>query len=110
VFTTEGGKHYSEGWFNLPCFLSSQETGFEMAMLKHFDVELLIGQLSYKLKASIYNLSHGYDTTEKKCSTLENEKKQLTNHHHMGMCIYLHLKCQFIYHVQSRYIKCLFAF
>ena len=82
--TTEGGKHYSEGWFNLPYFLSSQETGFEMAMLKHFDVELLIGQLSYKLKTNIYNLSHGYDTTK-------------------------HLQCQYVYYLQSRYIKCFFA-
>jgi len=77
-----------------------------MAMLKHFDVELLIGQLSYKQKADIY-VSHGYDTT--KCSTLE-KKKQLTNNHHMGMCTYLHLQCQFVYFVQSRYIKCLFSF
>ena len=78
--TTEGGKHYSEGWFNLPYFLSSQETGFEMAMLKHFDVELLIGQLSYKLKTNIYNLSHGYDTTK-------------------------HLQCQYVYYLQSRYVE-----
>lgn len=71
----DGGKHYSEGSLSLPFFLSSQETGFEMAMLKHFDVELLIGQLSYKQKADIYNLSNGYDTTKKKCSTIEKEKE-----------------------------------
>ena len=73
--STNGCKHYSEGWLSLPYFLSSQETGFEMAMLKHFDVELLIGQLSYKQKADIYNVSHGYDTAKKKCSTIEKEKE-----------------------------------
>ena len=46
-----------------------------MDMLKHFDVELLIGQLSYKQKADIYNVSNGYDTTKKKCSTIEKEKE-----------------------------------
>lgn len=71
----DGGKHYSEDSLSLPFFLSSQETGFEMDMLKHFDVELLIGQLSYKQKADIYNVSNGYDTTKKKCSTIEKEKE-----------------------------------
>ena len=71
----DGGAHYSEDWMELPYFLSSQETGFEMALLKQFDVELLIGQLSYKQKASIYNACKGYDTMKKECSTTVKEKK-----------------------------------
>ena len=37
-------------------------------MLKEFDAELLIGQISYKQKAEIYNVFRGYDLTKKKCS------------------------------------------
>ena len=58
----------------LPYFLSTQETGFELSMLKKFDAELLIGQLSYKQKADIYNLTKGFDHTKKQCSTSETEK------------------------------------
>ena len=65
----DGATQYCENWMTLPYFLSSQETGFEMAMLKQFDVELLVGQVSYKQKAYIYNLSKGYDTTQKECTT-----------------------------------------
>ena len=35
-------------------------------MLQKFDVELLIGQVSYKQKADIYNIYNGYDNTMKK--------------------------------------------
>ena len=34
-------------------------------MLQKFDAELLIGQVSYKQKAEIYNVSNGYDTAKK---------------------------------------------
>ena len=43
-----------------------------MAMLKQFDVELLSGQMSYKQKADI---TKGYDTTKKVCSTVEKDKE-----------------------------------
>ena len=72
----DGGIHYSDDCLSLPYFLSTQETGFELAMLKHFDVELLIGHISYMQKADIiYNISNGYDTTKKECSTIEKEKE-----------------------------------
>ena len=41
---------YNTNWMTLPYFLSSQETSFEMKMLNDFDVELLIGQISYQKK------------------------------------------------------------
>ena len=66
--STTGNLQY-DNWMTLPYFLSSQETGFEIAMLKRFDSELLIGQISYKQKADIYNVSNGYDTTSKLCTT-----------------------------------------
>ena len=34
-------------------------------MLQKLDAELLIGQISYKQKAEIYNVSNGYDATKK---------------------------------------------
>ena len=34
-------------------------------MLRKFDVELLIGIVSYKQKAEIYNVSNGYDVARK---------------------------------------------
>lgn len=66
---------YNENWISLPYFLSSQETGFEMTMLQKYDVELLIGKMSYKQKTDIYNVAKGYDTTKKVCSTVETENK-----------------------------------
>ena len=66
--------YYNYDWMTLPYFLSSQETGFEMSMLKKYDIELLIGQISYTQRADIYNVEKGYDTTKKECSTIEKEK------------------------------------
>lgn len=66
--------YYDHDWNILPYFLSSQETGFEMSILKKYDIELLIGQMSYKQRADIYNIEKGYDTTKKESSTTEKEK------------------------------------
>jgi hypothetical protein len=60
---------YDNEWHKLPYFISSQETGFEMIMLEQFDVQLLIGQITYKQKADIYNIYHKYDKPTKQCST-----------------------------------------
>uniref|UniRef100_A0A1X7TCX0 CxC5 like cysteine cluster associated with KDZ domain-containing protein n=1 Tax=Amphimedon queenslandica TaxID=400682 RepID=A0A1X7TCX0_AMPQE len=49
----DGSLCYNHNWDALQYFISSQETGFELKMLQHFDTELLIGQLSYKQKADI---------------------------------------------------------
>ena len=65
----DGGAIYNEKWMSLKYFISSQETGFETLMLKNYDAELLIGQLSYKQKADIYNVTNGYDVTKKMTST-----------------------------------------
>jgi 23S rRNA maturation mini-RNase III len=56
---------YDNDWKDHTYFISSQETGFELTLLQKLDVELLIGQLSYKQKATIYNLFNGYDDTKK---------------------------------------------
>ena len=71
-----GNEHgqYNTDWDTLPYFVSSQETGFEMKLLKQFDAELLIGQVSYNQKADIYNVVKGYDTAKKVSSTRETER------------------------------------
>ena len=46
-----------------------------MAMLKVFDTKILIGQISYKQKADIYNVSKEYDTTNNTYSTIEKNKE-----------------------------------
>lgn len=51
---------YNFDWHSLPYFISSKETGFSMDMLKRLDAEILIGQLSYKQRADIYNEVHTY--------------------------------------------------
>ena len=71
----KGSLRYSENCLQLPYFLSTRETGFEMGMLIKFDTELLIGQVSYQQKASIYNVSRGYDSTKKVCTTEEKVKE-----------------------------------
>ena len=63
--TTNNNAQYSSNWSSLTYFISSQETAFEMKLLRQFDIELLIGQISYKQKADIYNILNGYDTTKK---------------------------------------------
>lgn len=66
--------HYDKNWNELPYLLSTNQTAFEMKLLERFDVELLIGELSYKQKSEIYNCMNGYDDVQKKCSSLEQFK------------------------------------
>lgn len=61
---------YDDDWASLKYFISSSETAFEMSFLTKFDAEVLIGQMSYKQKADIYNYIHGYPVPPKKCSKL----------------------------------------
>ena len=81
-----GGVRYNNDWLSLPYFLSSQETGFELKMLQQFDTQLLIGQISYKQKADIYNVSKAYDTTKKECSTIEKNKEERPQPVHGYVC------------------------
>jgi len=67
---SENGR-YDDKWMDLPFFISSQETGFETSMLKRFDAELLLGQISYKQRADIYNVYNSYDITKKYSSSVK---------------------------------------
>ena len=66
--------YYDDECIEHEYFVSTSGMAFEMTMLKRFDVELLLGQISYSQKAEIYNYSNGYPVHPKKCSTLEKEE------------------------------------
>lgn len=60
--TTDGvEQYYDEDWMDNKFFLSTQQTAFTLRFLKNFDIELLIGQISYNQKANIYNAVHHYN-------------------------------------------------
>lgn len=67
-YTTNGtgDLRYDDNWNTLPYFVSSQETAFELFMLEKYDIELLIGQVSYKQRADIYNYQHKYEDVKKR--------------------------------------------
>ena len=52
---------YDNGWESLPYFISSQLTAFSTRFLASSDADLLIGQVSYKQKADMYNYIHQYN-------------------------------------------------
>ena len=66
---------YDYNWDQLDYPLSMSETAFEISMLSTFNVELLIGQISYKQKADIYNLTNKYLAPPKKCSCTDSKPK-----------------------------------
>lgn len=44
-----------------------------MSLLTKYNSELLLGQLSYKQKADIYNYANNYPVSPKQCSTVEKD-------------------------------------
>ena len=55
---------YNIDALGLPYFMCTRETGFSIQLLKKLDVECLIGQISYKQSAEIFNSYHGYEYTD----------------------------------------------
>ena len=51
---------YDDDWWKEPFFMSSRETAFCMNLLHCLDKEILIGQISYKQQAELYNDIHDY--------------------------------------------------
>lgn len=54
-------------WEDHKYFVSTQESAVELQMLSRFDAELLVCQTSFKQRAEVYNITHGYDFVKKKC-------------------------------------------
>ena len=52
---------YNDNAQQLPYFMCSRETAFSTEILRRFDIECLIGQVSYKQAAEIFNCYHGYE-------------------------------------------------
>lgn len=67
-YTTDGidGIIYDDDYYTLPYFMSTSMTVFQTTILKSFTAQMLIGQMSYKQKAEIYNYCHGYESNLKK--------------------------------------------
>ena len=62
-YTTGGEVVFNSDWATLPYFVSSRETVYSMDLLHHFNAEIIIGQLSFKQCADVYNFLHGYNTS-----------------------------------------------
>ena len=73
---------YDEDWSTLPYFMSTRETAFSMDMLHRLDKEILIGQISYKQRAEIYNDVHGYG------GEIEDNRYMLNMSFLYPLCIY----------------------
>ena len=57
---------YDKNCLELSYFLSTNMTAFAMGMLSTLSAEILLGQMSYRQKADMYNYVHGYDAVSKK--------------------------------------------
>ena len=57
-YTCDSDTYYNEDCTELPYFVATRETAIATSLLKQLDAEILIGQLSYKQRADIYNLLH----------------------------------------------------
>ena len=55
---------FNTDWNSLEYFLSSRDTGFSLEILRRADANTLIGQLSFRQQANIYNYTNGYQTME----------------------------------------------
>ena len=66
-----GALTYDLKWRELPYFISSRETAFEMSMLIKLDADILIGLMSYKQRADIYNYIYGYNKGAKSANEEE---------------------------------------
>ena len=65
-YSTQGHVIFNHDWSSLPYFISSRETGFSMDILKQLDANVLIGHISFKQQADIYNYMHSYVTCDAK--------------------------------------------
>jgi len=55
---------YNDDAQQLPYFMCSRETAFSTEILRRFDIECLIGQVSYKQAEEIFNYYHGYEQND----------------------------------------------
>lgn len=76
-YTTDGVElYYDPDWMENDFFLSTQQTAFSMRLIKNFDTEFLIGQISYNQKTNIYNTIHSYNGKLMKTRSAANEENR----------------------------------
>ena len=80
-YSTEDQVIFNADWASLPYFVSSRETCFSLEILRKLDAYALIGQISFKQQADIYNYLH--------------QDKTVTGsryvHSHIHACLNLHV-------------------
>ena len=54
------GVVFNDDWESLTYSISSRETALSMRLLQRFDADIVIGQLSFKQCADVYNFLHNY--------------------------------------------------
>lgn len=67
-FHTDGSDSeviYDDNYHQLPYFLSTHMTAFQTKLLTNLTAEILLGQVSYRQRADIYNYVHGCDKKRK---------------------------------------------
>jgi len=52
---------FNDDWESMPYFVSSRETVFSLTLMRRFEAEVLLGQLSFKQCAEVYNHLHNCD-------------------------------------------------
>ena len=68
-YTTQGQVIFTENWSSVQYFISSRDTTFSLDTLRCLDANVLIGQISFKQQADIYNYTHGYSKSEAKMTS-----------------------------------------
>ena len=58
-YTKEGSRCMDEEFLSLP-YLLSEDTAFDMNIMKDYDGELVLGATPFSEKAGVYNYVHGY--------------------------------------------------
>ena len=62
-YSTENRIMFNAEWRSLPYFISSRDTAFSLDILTQLDANIMIGQISFKQQADIYNYTHSYHTS-----------------------------------------------
>ena len=56
--------YFNSDWASLPYFASSRDTFLSIGLMQRWDVEILLGQISFKQCADIYNEIHKYNSDQ----------------------------------------------
>ena len=63
-YSVSGVNLFDPDWETLPYFVSSRETAFAVSLIKRFTSQILLGQMSFKQCADVYNHLHRFSGCE----------------------------------------------